>query len=249
MMETDFKRILAVIDRVAAQQSANDLFAKTDALTDEEQILLEKWAGKSIGAIKTVLHPAYGKVQLALDPFTGNEHHAPMVFHILPADANPAINYSLSDSPYGKVIVASTEKGVCFLVFYSGALEKVAGIVQKEFPGSLINNQSDDFQKTALAYINGGPGDTIQLHLRGTDQQLQIWKALAGVAPGRLISYGKLAKATNQMAQDIGSAMGDNRIAMLIPCHRVIKTSGELGQYHWGPKRKQAMLLKEACQL
>ena len=61
-----------------------------------------------------------------------------------------------------------------------------------------------------------------------------------------MISYGTLAKATGHMAQDIGIAMGDNRIAILIPCHRVIKSTGEMGHYHWGPKRKQAMIIHEA---
>ncbi|WP_146616229.1 methylated-DNA--[protein]-cysteine S-methyltransferase [Chitinophaga dinghuensis] len=97
-----------------------------------------------------------------------------------------------------------------------------------------------------MEYLNGSGSSKVHLHVKSSPANLKIWQMLTKVPYGKLISYGTLAKATGHTAQEIGIAMGDNRIAMLIPCHRVIKSTGELGQYHWGQKRKRAMIIKEA---
>lgn len=84
------------------------------------------------------------------------------------------------------------------------------------------------------------------LHVKGSEEQVKIWRALTRVPAGKLVSYGTLARETHNHPHEVGVAMGDNRVAMLIPCHRVIKSTGEFGQYHWGTKRKLAMIIREA---
>lgn len=248
-MKMQFKNILEIIDKVNQEGKSNtSLFQTSDAINPAEKDLLKKWSGKSVDEIKQIISPVYGKRQVGYNPFieAGSDMHSPVVFsHLLPEE-NPDINYAYEESSYGPVIIASTVKGICHLVFFNGNEEKIPAILNKEFPGSVITRGIDEHQKAALNYLAGKSGQVIHLDVKGSNDQLHIWEALTKVPAGKLISYGTLAKATNHMAQDIGIAMGDNRISILIPCHRVIKATGELGQYHWGAKRKQAMIIREA---
>jgi O-6-methylguanine DNA methyltransferase len=251
-MKPQFKNILEIIDMVAGNHSATDtLFQAADNVKAEDKIDLEAWSGKSISQIKEIISPSYGKRQIVFNPFMDvhSSMHSPLLFSKFDVNTNPAISYSFENTDFGKIVIASTSEGICYLVFYSGEESKMNEILQKEFPGSVTSERRDEQQEAALNYLNGNATKAIHLHVKGTDDQLQIWEALTRVPSGKLISYGTLAKATNHMAQDIGVAMGDNRIAMLIPCHRVIKATGDLGQYHWGAKRKQAMIIKEASLL
>lgn len=250
-METQFKNILAIIDRAAENAFiTTTLFQHENSVTIEEKYAFEEWAGKSFGCIKELISTAYGKQQIAFNPFTdGNSSPSNLTFSKFDDGIKYDIAYSLENTIYGQIIIASTPVGICYLVFFGGTETKAQEILQKEFPGSAISKQETAEQRAALAYIEGKNGGVVQLHVKGTPTNLQIWEALTKVPYGKLISYGTLAKATGNMAQDIGIAMGDNRIAMLIPCHRVIKATGELGQYHWGAKRKRAMIIKEAVVL
>jgi len=237
-METQFKNILAIIDRAAENAlTTTTLFQHENSVTIEDKYVFEKWAGKSYGYIKELISTAYGKKQITFNPFTdGNNSPSNLTFSKFDDGAKHDIFYSLENTIYGQVIIASTSVGICYLVFFGGTETKAEEILQKEFPGSAISRQDTAEQRAALAYIGGNGSKTVHLHVKGTPTNLQIWEALIKVPYGKLISYGTLAKATNNMAQDVGAAMGDNRIAMLIPCHRVIKSTGELGQYHWGRK-------------
>jgi AraC family transcriptional regulator of adaptative response/methylated-DNA-[protein]-cysteine methyltransferase len=91
----------------------------------------------------------------------------------------------------------------------------------------------------------------IKLHLKGTSFQLKVWEALLNIPQGKLATYSSVAKAIDQpnASRAVGSAVGDNPVAFLIPCHRVIKSTGEFGQYHWGSTRKTAIIGWEAAQL
>jgi len=84
----------------------------------------------------------------------------------------------------------------------------------------------------------------VSLYVRGTDFQLQVWRALLEVPPGEITTYGRLAEAVGRpgAARAVGGAVAANPVAYLIPCHRVVRTSGELGGYRWGVERKRAML-------
>ncbi len=247
-MKTEFKKLFDAVDKMASTNARSaSLFLNEGQIDPADEKLVVEWSGQSADNIRMILSVAYGKRQIQFDPFTGDqEFRSKIRFIPLLTHERPPVHYSIRETRYGDVILASTDKGICYLVFYGGDPQRVPGIIQEQFPGSEVLAGTDKFQEIAMAYLSGSKELTVDLHVKGTADQLQIWKALTCVPAGKLVSYGTLAKATGQMAQDIGIAMGDNRIAMLIPCHRVIKATGERGQYHWGAKRKQAMLLDEA---
>ena len=89
----------------------------------------------------------------------------------------------------------------------------------------------------------------IKLHLKGTDFQLKVWETLLKIPVGGLTTYGDIAVGINnpRACRAVGTAVGENPVAFLIPCHRVIRSSGELGNYHWGEIRKTAIIGWEAA--
>jgi AraC family transcriptional regulator of adaptative response/methylated-DNA-[protein]-cysteine methyltransferase len=89
----------------------------------------------------------------------------------------------------------------------------------------------------------------IKLHLKGTPFQLKVWEALLNIPMASLTTYGQLAAGLSRpkASRAVGSAVGDNPVAFLIPCHRVIQSTGAIGQYHWGSDRKAAIIGWEAA--
>jgi len=161
------------------------------------------------------------------------------------------INYSFADTPFGKVIVASTAKGICHMAFVDECEEKALEQLKISFPNAVFNQLVDRIQQNALFIFTQDWSrlDEIKLHLKGTDFQIKVWETLLKVPPGGLITYASLArKAGSQNAyRAVGTAVGSNPVAFLIPCHRVIKSTGEIGQYHWGSTRKNAIIGWEAA--
>ncbi|OXE97142.1 O-6-methylguanine DNA methyltransferase [Flavobacterium araucananum] len=251
-MENSFKNILEIIDRAAENNEVGiSLFQDSISVPVADKSTFEEWSGKSFECIKELISASYGKRQVAFNPFTDGISFSDtsLIFKTFDQRVKQNISYSLENTVYGQIIIASTTSGICYLVFFSGTEAKAQEILQKEFPDSTIIKQMSALQATALEYLGGNDNQVVTLHVKGSPAALQIWEALTKVPCGKLISYGTLAKATNHMAQEIGTIMGDNRIAMLIPCHRVIKSTGEFGQYHWGAKRKRAMIIREAAVL
>jgi AraC family transcriptional regulator of adaptative response/methylated-DNA-[protein]-cysteine methyltransferase len=158
---------------------------------------------------------------------------------------NLAINYHFAESPFGKLIVASTSKGVCYMAFNQDEAE-AASDLRRKFPNATFRRQSDGIQQSALLVFAGDWQrlPEIKLHLKGTDFQLKVWEALLKIPVAQLSTYGKIAgqlgKSTASRA--VGTAIGSNPVAFLIPCHRVIRSTGALGGYMWGNTRKSAMI-------
>ena len=161
-----------------------------------------------------------------------------------------SINYSFAESPFGNILVAATEKGICHMAFADEASEAL-GVLQQKFPRARYCPSTDALQENALSIFtqDWSKPDKIKLHLKGTDFQLKVWKTLLDIPQGQLTTYGNMAaKLQNPKAsRAVGTAIGDNPIAFLIPCHRVIRSSGELGGYHWGLTRKAAIIGWEAA--
>lgn len=163
---------------------------------------------------------------------------------------NVVIRYSTLDSPFGPALAAETERGLCYLSFLSEGDEPGA-LLQSEFPHASIN-AGDAPQTTALKALfnnwKSAPA-TIHLDLKGTPFQLSVWRALLSIPPAGLRSYGQVASAIGapSAARAVGTAIGKNPIAYLIPCHRVLRESGRLGGYRWGTDRKLAINAFEAA--
>jgi len=161
------------------------------------------------------------------------------------------INYSFAESPFGNIIVASTPKGICHMAFADDQ-DKALLALKEQFPHAQFTQMVDLIQQNTL-YIftqDWSRLSEIKLHLRGTDFQLKVWEALLKIPMGNLTTYSRLAEEINnpKASRAVGSAVAQNPVAFLIPCHRVIKATGDSGQYHWGEVRKSAMIGWEAAQ-
>ncbi len=165
---------------------------------------------------------------------------------------NLMIRYSFAESRFGTMLVASTGKGVCYLGFADDQSQTLNEL-QQLFPNAHYQYQADDLQRNALSVFthDWSQPAQVKLHLRGTDFQIKVWETLLKTPLGKLTSYGSIAGQINQprASRAVGSAVGSNPVAFLIPCHRVIQSTGAIGQYHWGSVRKTAMIGWERAQL
>jgi AraC family transcriptional regulator of adaptative response/methylated-DNA-[protein]-cysteine methyltransferase len=156
-----------------------------------------------------------------------------------------SIHYSFAESPFGQLIIASTTKGICYMAFEDDQQKAVAGLQQK-FPQAQIAEGMGLHQDNAIQFFQRDWTrlPDIRLHLRGTDFQLKVWESLLKIPMGRLSTYGSIAERIGNggASRAVGTAIGDNPVAFLIPCHRVIRSSGVIGQYMWGTTRKTAII-------
>lgn len=158
---------------------------------------------------------------------------------------NLVIQYSFAESPFGKLIVASTTKGVCYMAFNDDEALAVE-LLKAKFPNASFVDKSDVFQQNALFIFQDDWSKLpeIKLHLKGTDFQLKVWEALMKIPMGQLSTYGEIARQIEKpsASRAVGTAIGSNPIAFLIPCHRVIQSTGVFGGYMWGNTRKTAII-------
>lgn len=164
---------------------------------------------------------------------------------------NLVINYSFTQSLFGQIIIASTSKGICYIAFYEDEQEAF-NLLEAKFPNASFVAKKDNFQEQALLIFHKDWNkiDEIKLHLKGTDFQLKVWEALLKVPMGKLSTYGQLAMdiGSPNASRAVGTAIGSNPVAFLIPCHRVIQSSGSFGGYMWGNTRKTAIIGWEQAQ-
>jgi len=165
---------------------------------------------------------------------------------------NLSIHYSYAESPFGNILVASTHKGICYMAFADDE-ETALHDLKQHFPNAHFKQMVDLIQQHAL-YIfthDWSKLDQVKLHLKGTEFQLKVWETLLKIPMGGLSSYRNIAEKIKKptAVRAIGTAIGQNPVAFLIPCHRVIQSSGTFGQYHWGSARKTAMIGWEAAKV
>ena len=162
------------------------------------------------------------------------------------------IKYSFHDTYFGKLIIGSTSIGVCYMGFvkdHALGAEKI----KAKFLNATFFEGTDDIQVNALKIFNKDWTNlgNISLHLCGSPFQLKVWEALLSIPMGSLSTYGGIAKNIDRPGsfRAVGNAIGDNPVAYLIPCHRVIRSNGQAGGYRWGLNRKRAMIAREALAL
>jgi AraC family transcriptional regulator of adaptative response/methylated-DNA-[protein]-cysteine methyltransferase len=159
-----------------------------------------------------------------------------------------SIQYIFAETKFGEILIASTKKGICFLAFVDDKSKALNDLINY-YPKAIIENASSNVFKTVLEAINGSLlNNPINLHVKGTEFQFLIWQRLSEIPMGKLISYSHLAKLINKpkAARAVGTAVGSNPIAFLIPCHRVVQSNGSLGGYMWGLNRKSNIIALEA---
>ncbi len=158
---------------------------------------------------------------------------------------NLYINYSFAESPFGALITAATAKGVCYMAFEDDE-EKALSNLKAKFPNATFQRKLDLLQQNALFIFQNDWSklSEIKLHLKGTDFQLKVWESLLKIPMGKLSTYGYIAEQVGspKASRAVGTAIGSNPVAFLIPCHRVIQSSGVFGGYMWGATRKTAII-------
>lgn len=163
-----------------------------------------------------------------------------------------SIQYSFEESPFGRIIVASTTKGICYMAFIDEEQKAIIDLT-KDFPKASFQLKKEPMHQEALRLFTQDwkRENLIKLHLKGTDFQLKVWEALLKIPMGKLTTYGSIAEQIKKpsASRAVGTAIGSNPVAFLVPCHRVIQSSGIIGGYMWGPTRKTAIIGWEAAQM
>ncbi len=169
--------------------------------------------------------------------------------------AGLTIRYGLHPTPFGKCLIATTERGICHLGFVQTSEGNAIDNLVADWKQAKMN---EDYESTAplIARIFPSPetdsafnkaDQPLSLHLRGTNFQIKVWEALLNVPTGSATTYEHIAAQIGNpnAVRAVGTAVGHNPIAVLVPCHRVIRKAGEFGNYRYGSARKKALLARE----
>ncbi|MEI5697928.1 methylated-DNA--[protein]-cysteine S-methyltransferase [Acinetobacter baumannii] len=157
------------------------------------------------------------------------------------------LNYSVETSPFGDLLVVSSDKGICSVRFVDHS-ENIQEIVKQYFPKAQLKNYSPIWHQQIAQWFRQDFSEYLQqklpLNLAGTPFQLQVWEALLTIPEGQLRTYQDIAEQIGKpkAVRAVATAIGQNPIAYLIPCHRVIRATGMVGEYHWQKGRKLALL-------
>ncbi len=160
------------------------------------------------------------------------------------------ISYGFAPTPFGTAFVAQTARGICAFAFIDGNGDAEFAALAADWPNAKLVRDDDGARVIAHRTFAPSENETpLRVLVKGTNWQIRVWRALLEIPDGALTSYGSIARALGNAdaSRAVGSAIGKNAIGVLIPCHRVITSSGSLGGYRWGPVRKRALLAWEAA--
>jgi len=165
-----------------------------------------------------------------------------------------SIGYGIHDSPFGQCLLGFTERGICWLSFPSGTKPTALAPLKNTWPGARFYPATDETGRVVKNIFPGAgslPEAPLSVLVQGTEFQLQVWRALLGIPLGATATYADVAKQIRKprAVRAVGSAVGRNTVSFLIPCHRVIRSSGEVGDYRWESSRKEIMLEWEQIHL
>ncbi|MDR3118610.1 MAG: methylated-DNA--[protein]-cysteine S-methyltransferase [Mediterranea sp.] len=259
LQTTNFDRIrcaIEYIDGLSKQPTLDEVAAHVNlSLPDFRQLFVE-WAGVSheqfmqyisTGYARHILRESetvlYNTARPANSPSIKIESMTPD--ECKNSSKNLAINYCFTDSPFGTALLASTPKGLCYIAFVDDETH-VLNILKSIFPKARYTNTTDRIQQDVLSlFTKDRPApEEIKLHVKGTTFQLSVWEALLKIPMGSLTTYGNIAQyiGNPKASRPVGTAIGQNPVSLLVPCHRVIQSTGILGGYMWGPSRKKVMI-------
>jgi len=232
------------------------------------QRLFRRWAGVSPKRFLQYLTAAYARAQLRRQNVLEAAHASGLsgpgrlhdltlqIYAATPGElrnggADVEIRYGFHATPFGDCLLALTAKGVCALRFIDGSGRADAlRELQAEWPQARLRSSlSATARVVQHLFTRTGRGTPLTLHVAGTNFQVRVWEALLRIPPGAVTSYAQLAALAGRphAARAVGSAVAHNPVALLIPCHRVIRKTGAFGEYRWGEARKQALLGWEAA--
>jgi AraC family transcriptional regulator, regulatory protein of adaptative response / methylated-DNA-[protein]-cysteine methyltransferase len=273
-MTSDYERIeraLRFLDDNATRQPSLAEVARSVHLSEFHfQRLFRRWAGVSpkrflqfltVEHAKRLLEERRGVLETAYQAGLSGPSRLHDLFVTLegvtPGDwksrgAGMRIRYGVHDTPFGPALVAATPRGVCAIRFVAGGAEDEIDRLAAEWPGAELVCDVAATAGLAREAFRRESGAALPLYVRGTNFQLQVWKALLSVPEGAVVSYEELAERIGRptAVRAVAGAVAANPVAylILIPCHRVIRKLGAFGDYRWGAARKRAILGWEAAQ-
>ena len=161
------------------------------------------------------------------------------------------IRYGFHPTPFGEAFLAVTERGICALSFVEpGERPAALGELRAEWSSAALVEDEKATAPVVERIFSDAPraNAPLSLYLRGTNFQVKVWEALMRIPEGGAVTYEQIARSVGapRSSRAVGAAVGRNPVAFLIPCHRVLRKSGEMGGYHWGVPRKRLILAWEA---
>lgn len=267
---SDFARIERAIhfihSRADEQPGLHEIAAELGMSTFHFQRLFQRWAGVSpkrflqyltLEHAKRILNESRSlletSVELGLsgpsrlhDLFLSLERLTPGEYKA--GASGLTVYWGTLDTPLGPALFAAIERGLCGVSFVTeGGEAEAVRLLRQRWPGARLEQRPSfvsGYARELTARMRGKAGQPLSVVLKGTPLQLKVWEALLQIPEGRVAAYGDLARVagTPTAARAVGAAIGQNPIAWLIPCHRVIYSTGAFGHYAWGAARKAALL-------
>jgi len=272
----DYERIARVIRYLDAHHAEQPNLAELADYAGLSQFhfhrLFSAWAGVTpkdflqcltLEHVKTLLHKGDSVLEVALDAGLSG----PGRLHDLCVSLESAspgevkrggeglkIAFGFADTPFGKCLIGESQRGICYFSFVDGkGLDAAHADLRSEWPKARLASDNKGAARLASKIFvrpNHNAGrPKLRAFVKGTVFQLRVWRALLRVPAGHLVTYGRLATAIEQpgAARAVGGALGQNPLAFLIPCHRVIQETGAVGEYRWDSLRKRAMIAWESA--
>jgi|HubBroStandDraft_5_1064220.scaffolds.fasta_scaffold00469_5 AraC family transcriptional regulator of adaptative response/methylated-DNA-[protein]-cysteine methyltransferase len=213
---------------------------------------LQRFKGKlrGSGSVEAALYDAgYGSSSRVYENAAHNLGMTPAQYRR--GGEGVAISYAVMQTPLGTMMIGATDRGICFAQFGESESQLLERL-RREYARATAVPMSEPFHPEYAGWVQAIQGYLsgertsldLPLDVTGTAFQLRVWKYLQSIPYGAVLSYGEIAKALGKptASRAVGSAIGRNAVALVIPCHRVIRGSGEIGEYKWGSARKRTLL-------
>ena len=261
------KRAIEEIDDSEGQITLADLAARMRMSVTNFQQLFSKWTGISTKIFKhyltfehskQLLRKHHSRLDTALESGLSGKGRLHDFFITWEAVTpgrfaqkakGAVICYTWVDSPFGEALIMATLHGICGISFsIETGREASLADMMKRWPNAEFQNKTSPTSENGLAFFV--EPSAVNLHVIGTPFQIKVWQALMNIPSGQVTTYSDVASAIGspKAVRAVGTAIGKNPISWLIPCHRALHKSGELGGYHWGLTLKRIMLAYEAAQ-
>lgn len=264
------KAIVYVTERVGQQPSLEDIASHIHLSPSHFQRLFSRWTGvtpkrflqvltlERAKQLLTTATPLLGVSDtLGLSSGSRLYDHFVTLEAVTPGEfksrgAGLTIDYAVHDTPFGNALIAITPRGICKLSFLDPVdSDFEIQELRCQWPNAAFRHSRQHTASVIAAIfdLKRTPDRPLSLLVTGTNFQVSVWKALLQIPAGEVTSYSQVATAIGHpnAARAVGQAVGANPIALIIPCHRVIQQSGQLGGYRWGETRKQAIHAWEAA--
>ena len=170
-----------------------------------------------------------------------------------PVQYEDQVSYAFGTSFLGQVLVATSDKGIC-AIFLGSDREKLIAELNRHFPAARPSErQADEIDKVISLIEDPAKPHDLELDLRGSDLEVKVWQALRRIPAGKTLSYSELARQIGVTggekgpAKEVADACASNRIAVAVPCHRILRKDGTISGYRWGVHRKRALLEREGA--